>query len=76
MRPLYLAECKMYETFDENVLDRTAIYISHRVSFARLCDTVAFLENGKLMEYGSHDELMKKNGLYASFYNMQAQYYV
>ncbi len=71
-----IGEYDMYRTFDENVKGKTSIYISHRVPFAKLCDNVAFLDNGKLVEYGPHEELMKLDGLYAGFYNMQAKYYL
>lgn len=70
-----LAENKIYQSFDELVSNRTAIYISHRLSSTRFCDRIAFIEDGKLKEYGSHDELMKLNGLYANMFNIQARYY-
>lgn len=70
-----IAEKNLYETFDKNVLNQTCIYISHRISFAVLCDKIAFLEKGKVVEYGSHRELLDRNGKYAEFYNMQAGYY-
>lgn len=71
-----IGEYNMYKTFDENVKEKTSIYISHRISFAKLCDNIAFLDNGKLVEYGTHKNLMKLGGLYAKFYSMQAKYYL
>ena len=53
----------------------TAILISHRVGFARLADRIILLSGGKVAEVGTHDELMAKNGLYATFFNEQAQWY-
>ena len=60
----------------KNMLDgRTAILISHRVGFARMADRVVMLHNGEIAEMGTHDELMELDGLYASFFNEQAQWY-
>lgn len=70
-----LAEYKIYQNFDELISNRTAIYISHRLSSTRFCDKIAFIEDGKLKEYGSHDELMKLDNLYANMFNIQARYY-
>lgn len=70
-----LAEYKLYKSFDNLIDNRTAIYISHRLSSTRFCDAIAFIENGELCEYGTHDELMKLDNLYASMFNIQAQYY-
>lgn len=69
------AEYELYKKFDMLVKDKTAIYISHRLSSARFCDKIAVFDKGKLIEYGSHDELMAKNQKYAELYNMQAKYY-
>lgn len=70
-----LAEYKIYQSFDEMISNRTAIYISHRLSSTRFCDRIAFIEDGELKEYGTHDELMKLNSLYANMFNIQARYY-
>lgn len=70
-----IAEYNMYRDFDKIIGDKTAVYISHRLASTRFCDTIAFFENGKIKEYGTHDELLKKNGSYAEMFNVQAQYY-
>lgn len=70
-----LAEHKLYKTFDNLIDNKTAIYISHRLSSTRFCDNIAFIENGELQEYGNHDELMKLGKLYANMFNIQARYY-
>lgn len=70
-----LAEYNMYNSFNEMIGNRTAIYISHRLSSTRFCDTVAFFEGGKIVEYGSHEELIRLKGKYAEMFNLQAQYY-
>ncbi len=70
-----LAEQTMYERFDGMIGARSAVYISHRLASTRFCDRIAMFEEGSLVEYGSHDELMEKNGKYADMFNVQAQYY-
>ncbi len=70
-----LAEQNLYERFDEMVGKKSAVYISHRLASTRFCDRVAMFEDGELVEIGSHDELMDKNGKYANMFNVQAQYY-
>ena len=70
-----LAEYKLYKSFDELIGNKTSIYISHRLSSTRFCDRIAFIENGELKEYGTHEELMNKGELYADMFQVQAQYY-
>ena len=70
-----IAEQTLYERFDEMIGEKSAVYISHRLASTRFCDRIAMFENGTLAEYGSHDELMARNGKYADMFNVQAQYY-
>lgn len=70
-----LAEYKLYQDFNEMIGDKSAIYISHRLSSTRFCDKVAMFQDGSLVEYGKHEELLKKNGAYAAMFEVQAQYY-
>jgi ATP-binding cassette subfamily B protein len=70
-----ISEAKMFETFKNIYNNKTLIYITHRISSAILADTICFFENGEIVETGSHGELMKANGKYASLYRMQAQQY-
>ena len=70
-----MAESKMYQEFDELVKGKTSVYISHRLASTRFCDIIAVFKGGKLIETGSHDELMNKSGEYAKMYEMQAHYY-
>ncbi len=70
------AEYEIYKNFDKLVKNKTAIYISHRLSSARFCDEVLVFEKGKLIEKGRHDNLMEKDTLYKELYDMQAQFYV
>ena len=70
------AEYEMYQNFNELVGDKTAVYISHRLSSTRFCDVIAVFSNGQIVEYGSHGELQEKKGLYAELWSMQATYYM
>lgn len=70
-----LAEDKMYQEFNEMVKGKTAIFISHRLSSTRFCDKIVMFEDGKIIEEGTHDELMKTGGKYSDMFQIQAQYY-
>ncbi len=69
------AEVAMLESFNEMVAGKTAVYISHRLSSARFCDTIAVFANGEIVERGTHEELLEQNGVYSELFHMQAQYY-
>ncbi len=69
------AEFEIYTRFNELVNNKTAIYISHRLSSCRFCDHIAVFDHGELVEYGTHKELEGKNGLYSKMWHTQAQYY-
>lgn len=71
-----LAEFRLYQSFNELVGDRTAVYISHRLSSTRFCDRVAMFKDGEMVEIGTHDSLMEADGAYADMFRVQAQYYV
>jgi len=70
-----LAEYELYQNFDKMIQEKSAVYISHRLSSTRFCDVIAMFANGKMVEYGTHEELLAKNGAYAELFNVQAQYY-
>lgn len=70
-----LAEYKLYQNFDKLIGDKTSVYISHRLSSTRFCDNVAMFMKGELVEYGTHESLLKKDGEYAHMFEVQAQYY-
>lgn len=70
-----VAEYEVYRRFDELTKGRTAIYISHRLSSCRFCDRIAVFDHGQIVEYGTHDELCARGGLYARMWNAQAQWY-
>ena len=71
-----VAEYEVYSKFNEIVGDKTAIYISHRLSSCRFCDTIAVFDNGQIVQRGSHDTLLADgNGIYHELWHAQAQYY-
>ncbi len=70
------AEYEVYSRFDRMVGQKTAIYISHRLSSCRFCDDIAVFSEGRLVQRGSHEELLAdQKGQYAQLWNAQAQYY-
>ena len=71
-----LAEYRLYQSFNQLVGSRTAVYISHRLSSTRFCDRVAMFKAGEMVEVGTHDELMESGGAYAEMFRVQAQYYI
>ncbi len=70
-----LAEYELYRSFDDMIRDKSAVYISHRLSSTRFCDSVAMFIDGELVEYGTHEELLAKGGEYSKMFEIQAQYY-
>ena len=71
-----IAEYEIYSKFNEIVGDKTAIYISHRLSSCRFCDKIAVFDNGQIVQRGSHDELVSdESGKYYELWHAQAQYY-
>jgi len=71
-----IAESKLYERFNSIIGDKTSIYISHRLASVKFCDSIAMFVDGELIERGTHNELMQKNGIYADMFKKQADYYV
>ena len=69
------AEHGVFERFAELIEGKTAVLISHRFSTVRMADRILVLQNGGLLEIGSHDELLAKNGKYAELFNLQAEGY-
>lgn len=70
-----LAEDRMYRQFKEITNNRTCLFISHRLGSTQFCDNIVLFENGQIVEEGTHEELLKKDGKYAYMYNIQSQYY-
>ena len=71
-----IAELEIYEKFNELVEDKTAIFISHRMSSCRFCKNILVFDGGQIVQMGSHEQLLEnKEGLYTQLWNAQAQYY-
>ena len=71
-----LAEADIYENFNSLVGNKTAIYISHRMSSSIFCDKILIIDDGKVSDYDSHTNLLdKKDSLYAKLFNSQAMNY-
>ncbi|MCM1304706.1 MAG: ABC transporter ATP-binding protein/permease [Lachnospiraceae bacterium] len=71
-----LAEAEIYANFDKIAGEKTAVYISHRLSSCRFCKKIAVFDKGRLVQLGSHEELLaEEDGTYARLWNAQAQYY-
>ena len=69
------AESEVFGKFKQLAEGRTAIIISHRLSAVRMADCIYFLKDGKVVENGSHDKLIKLGGNYAELYQIQAGHY-
>lgn len=70
-----LAELDLYKKYNDLTKDKTSIFISHRLSSTQFCNRIFFLENGTIIEEGTHQELMKNEGKYRQMFDIQAQYY-
>ena len=71
-----VAEAEIYEKFSEMVDDRTAVYISHRLSSCKFCDEIAVFHDGRVVQKGTHFDLLQDSkGKYYELWNAQAQYY-
>ena len=72
-----IAEADIYSRFNDIAGDRTAIYISHRLSSCKFCDEIVVFDQGKIVQRGSHEALLHdETGLYRQLWDAQAQYYV
>lgn len=70
-----IAEYEMYRTMLSSFVDRAVILISHRLSAASMMDKIYYLEDGAVLEEGTHQELLRKNGRYAAMWKVQAEQY-
>lgn len=71
-----ISEYEIFKIFDKLVENRTALYISHRLSSTRACDNIVVFKDGTIVQYGNHESLIKQGGIYADMYNKQSQYYI
>jgi ABC-type multidrug transport system fused ATPase/permease subunit len=70
-----ISEYEIYNKFSELVKNRTAFYISHRLSSCKFCNRIIVINDKRIEEIGNHDELMNRKGLYARMFQSQAQWY-
>ncbi|MEZ4252314.1 MAG: ABC transporter ATP-binding protein, partial [Polyangiales bacterium] len=70
-----VAEANVFERFRALAEDRMAILISHRFSTVRMADTIAVLEEGRILEHDTHEALLQKGGRYAELFLLQARGY-
>ena len=68
------AEYAVYQEFNDLIGERTAFFISHRLASAKFCDKILVIKDKRVSEYGSHAELMQRDGYYHMLYDMQASY--
>ena len=70
-----LAESRIYEEYNSMAADKTSLFISHRLASTKFCDRIMFLDDGQIVESGSHEELIKKGGKYREIFDIQSHYY-
>lgn len=70
-----IAEMEQFFHIKQKLGGRTSILVSHRIGFARLADRILVIDGGRIVEDGAHEELMAKGGVYANFFQEQAQWY-
>ncbi|MBR5645250.1 MAG: ABC transporter ATP-binding protein [Treponema sp.] len=70
-----IAESRIYEEYNQLADKKTAVFISHRLASTKFCDRILFLDNGQIVEEGSHDQLMKNGGKYREIFDIQSHYY-
>lgn len=70
-----LAENEMYQKYSAFADNKLSFFVSHRLSSTRFCTRIMLLQDGNFLEEGTHEELMKKDGLYAQLFTLQSHYY-
>ena len=70
-----IAENELYLQYRDMTQDRTSLFISHRFASTRFCDRIVLMEQGRVLEEGTHEQLMEQDGRYAELFNVQSRYY-
>ncbi|MDE6606504.1 MAG: ABC transporter ATP-binding protein/permease, partial [Lachnospiraceae bacterium] len=70
-----IAESEVYDNYNTYSQGKTAIFISHRLASTKFSDRIVMLENGEIIEMGTHEELMKTGRAYAEMFEVQSSYY-
>lgn len=71
-----IAEYQLNQLLHDVEANKTVIYISHRLSTTRFADRIYIMKNGKIIEAGNHEELLKMNGKYSEMWHAQAGQYL
>ena len=71
-----IAENEIYQAYHKLTEGKTSVFISHRLASTRFCDRILFMEDGEIVEIGTHDELMEQKGKYAKMFEVQSRYYM
>lgn len=71
-----IEESNVYKEFAALAADKTAIIVTHRIGSARMAERIIVMKEGKIVEMGHHDELIRQNGVYAEMYKAQAKWYL
>lgn len=69
-------ETRVYNQFAQICCDKTAVIATHRIGSAKIANRILVMHGGKLVEAGTHDELMKLDGEYAKMYRSQQKWYL
>ena len=70
-----IAESDIYQKYNKMTAGKTSLFISHRLASTRFCHRILFLQDGKIVEEGTHSQLMEKGGVYAKLYEIQSCWY-
>ncbi|MBD5460476.1 MAG: ABC transporter ATP-binding protein, partial [Lachnospiraceae bacterium] len=70
-----LMESELYEQYCRFSEHKTSVFISHRLASTRFCDRVLLMEAGRIIEEGTHEQLLEKDGRYAWMFRLQSKYY-
>ncbi|MDD6036292.1 MAG: ABC transporter ATP-binding protein [Lachnospiraceae bacterium] len=70
-----IAESNMYQEYDKITKNKSALFISHRLASTKFCDRILFMEQGRILENGTHEELLRADGRYAEMFAIQSEYY-
>ncbi len=70
-----VAEANIYQKYNEISANKMSIYISHRLASTKFCDKILLIDDGRIVEQGTHDELMNNKGKYYELFVTQRKYY-
>lgn len=71
-----IMEMKIYSDLEKMIKGKTAIFISHRMGSCKFCDNIIVIDGGRVVESGSHDELISKRGIYEELFRTQEKLYI